>query len=304
MPGRPGVLVARSTAWLAARGGAAAGSVLVVITWLGARLAVAGHGRARGAGRGVRRLSAFLVVPVTAATETAGSLADRRAGARRVVRLLALRPLLDPRADPVALPPGPPDLHDPVTGLRAPAGALTVVDAGPGARSSPPGSPGSPTPLFAGARRRGAGRPGGPLRSGRRVVHAHPRICGSRGGWRDSSVVHGGLDVGTALDAAAATEIVDGFPDGLDEHLGERGRLGLGRTAAAARADPGSHRRRRPRPVRAHLGGGRPHRGVDRGPGRGVRRGRTTVVLTQGSPWRHVADDVVDLTRTLKSSTP
>ncbi|MDT7745090.1 MAG: hypothetical protein QOE59_4168 [Actinomycetota bacterium] len=127
-----GVLVARSIAWLAAAEVLLPGAVLVVITWLGARLAVAGT---IGPGElvAVYGASAFLVVPVTTATETAGSLAAALAGARRVVRLLGLRPLLDPPAAPVGLPPGAPDLHDPVTGLLAPAGALTVVDAGPAA---------------------------------------------------------------------------------------------------------------------------------------------------------------------------
>ena len=34
------------------------------------------------------------------------------------------------------------------------------------------------------------------------------------------------------------------------------------------------------------------------------RRSLYGIVLTQGTPWRHVADHVVDLTRTLEESTP
>ncbi len=299
-----GVLVARSTAWLAAAEVLLPGAVLVVITWLGARLAVAGT---IGPGElvAVYGASAFLVVPVTAATETAGSLAAARAGARRVVRLLALRPLLDPPADPVALPPGPPDLHDPVTGLRAPAGALTVVDAGPGAAELAARLarfPDATAPAHV------AGVPVDrvdltALR--RRVVHAHPEDLWFSGRLRDELVVHGGLDVGTALDAAAATEIVDGFPDGLDEHLGERGRevsggqrqrLALTRVLLTdadvlVLSEPTSA-------VDAHTEAWIAARVAV------LRRGRTTVVLTQGSPWRHVADHVVDLTRTLERSTP
>jgi ABC-type multidrug transport system fused ATPase/permease subunit len=299
-----GVLVARSIAWLAAAEVLLPGAVLVVITWLGARLAVAGT---IGPGElvAVYGASAFLVVPVTTATETAGSLAAALAGARRVVRLLGLRPLLDPPADPVGLPPGAPDLHDPVTGLLAPAGALTVVDAGPAAAALAARLarfPGATVPAHV------AGVPVDRVELAtlrRRVVHAHPEDLWFSGRLRDELVVHGGLDVGTALDAAAATEIVEGFPDGLDEHLGERGRevsggqrqrLALTRVLLTdadvlVLAEPTSA-------VDAHTEAWIAARVA------GLRRGRTTVVLTQGSPWRHVADHLVDLTRTLEESTP
>ena len=299
-----GFRVARSTAWLAGAEVLLPGAVLVVITWLGARLAVAGT---IGPGElvAVYGASAFLVVPVTAATEAAGSLAAARAGARRVVGLLRLRPLLDPPGDPVPIPPGAPDLHDPVTGLHAPAGALTVVDAGPAAAALA-----DRLARFPGATAPGevAGVPVdrvdlAALR--RRVVHAHPEDLWFSGRLRDELVAHGDLDVGTALDAAAAGEIVEGFPDGLEEHLGERGREvsgGQRQRLALARvlltdadvlvlSEPTSA-------VDAHTEAWIAARVAV------LRRGRTTVVLTQGAPWRHVADHVVDLTRTLERSTP
>ena len=299
-----GFRVARSTAWLAGAEVLLPGAVLVVITWLGARLAVAGT---IGPGElvAVYGASAFLVVPVTAATEAAGSLAAARAGARRVVGLLRLRPLLDPPGDPVPIPPGAPDLHDPVTGLHAPAGALTVVDAGPAAAALA-----DRLARFPGATAPGevAGVPVdrvdlAALR--RRVVHAHPEDLWFSGRLRDELVAHRDLDVGTALDAAAAGEIVEGFPDGLDEHLGERGREvsgGQRQRLALARvlltdadvlvlSEPTSA-------VDAHTEAWIAARVAV------LRRGRTTVVLTQGAPWRHVADHVVDLTRTLERSTP
>jgi ABC-type multidrug transport system fused ATPase/permease subunit len=299
-----GVLVARSIAWLAAAEVLLPGAVLVVITWLGARLAVAGT---IGPGDlvAVYGASAFLVVPVTTATETAGSLAAARAGARRVVGLLGLHPLLDPPADPVRIPPGAPDLYDPVTGLHAPAGALTVVDAGPAAAALAgrlARFPGATVAAHV------AGVPVDRIELAtlrRRVVHAHPEDLWFSGRLRDELVGHGGLDVGTALDAAAATEIIEGFPDGLDEHLGERGRevsggqrqrLALTRVLLTdadvlVLSEPTSA-------VDAHTEAWIAARVAV------LRRGRTTVVLTQGSPWRHVADHVVDLTRTLEESTP
>ncbi|HEY2191715.1 MAG TPA: ABC transporter ATP-binding protein [Actinomycetospora sp.] len=305
---RAGVLVARSTAALAAAEVLLPGAVLVVITWLGARLAVAGTITA-GELVAVYGASAFLVVPVATATETVGQFAAARAGARRVVRLLGLRPLLDEPADPLPVPPGCPGLHDPLTGLDAPGGELTVVDAGPGAaalagrltRSVGPGNPDDDA---------------GPARVGdvgvdrvelaalrRRVVHAHPEDLWFSGRLRDELVGHGALDVDAALDAAAATEIVDGFPAGLDEVLGERGRevsggqrqrLALTRVLLTdadvlVLSEPTSA-------VDAHTEAWIAARVAV------LRRGRTTVVLTQGAPWRHVADHVVDLTRTLERS--
>jgi ABC-type multidrug transport system fused ATPase/permease subunit len=297
-----GVLVARSTAWLAAAEVLLPGAVLVVITWLGARLAVAGT-ISPGELVAVYGASAFLVIPVTTATEAAGSLASARAGARTVVRLLGLRPLLVATPDPVPIPPGSVSLDDPVTGLHAPAGALTVVDAGPGAsalaarlarfadHTEPARVAGVPVDRADLAALR------------RRVVHAHPEDLWFSGRLRDELVVHGALDVDTALDAAAATEIVDGFPGGLDEALGERGREvsgGQRQRLALTRSlltdadvlvleEPTSA-------VDAHTEAWIAARVAV------LRRGRTTVVLTQGSPWRHVADHVVDLTRTLERS--
>jgi ABC-type multidrug transport system fused ATPase/permease subunit len=299
-----GLQVARSTAALAAAEVLLPGAVLVVITWLGARLAVAGT-ISPGELVAVYGASAFLVVPVTTATEAAGSFASARAGARTVVRLLGLRPLLAAPASPVPVPPGSPELDDPVTGLHAPAGALTVVDAGSGAAALA-----ARLARFAddGEPARVAGVPVdrvdlAALR--RRVVHAHPEDVWFSGRLRDELVVHGDLDVGTALDAAAATEIVDGFPAGLDETLGERGReisggqrqrLALTRTLLTdadvlVLSEPTSA-------VDAHTEAWIAARVAV------LRRGRTTVVLTQGAPWRHVADHVVDLTRALERSTP
>ncbi len=299
-----GILVARSTAWLAAAEVLLPGAVLVVITWSGARLAVAGTITA-GELVAVYGASAFLVVPVMTATETAGSLAAARAGARRVVRLLALRPLLDEPTNPVPIPPGAPDLHDPLTGLHAPAAALTLVDAGPEAAALA-----TRLTRSVGSGDADAARVGGvpvdrvelaALR--RRVVHAHPEDLWFSGRLRDELVVHGGLDADAALDAAAATEIVDGFPAGLDEVLGERGReisggqrqrLALARVLltdadALVLSEPTSA-------VDAHTEAWIAARVA------ALRRGRTTVVLSEGAPWRHVADHVVDLTRSLERS--
>ncbi|MEJ2869418.1 ABC transporter ATP-binding protein [Actinomycetospora sp. OC33-EN08] len=297
-----GLDVARSTASLAAAEVLLPGLVLVVITWLGARLAVTGT-ITPGELVAVYGASAFLVIPVTTATEAAASLASARAGAKKVARLFGLRPLLpDPGERGAALPPGPLDLTDPTTGLDVRAGALNVVDAGPHAaalaarlaRFAEGGTvDGRPTDAVALDDLR------------RRVVHAGPEDLWFSGPLRGELVPRGGLTVADALDASAATEILDGFPDGLDEALGERGREvsgGQRQRLALARAlltdadvlvleEPTSA-------VDAHTEAWIAARVAAQ------RRGRTTVVLAQSGPWRHVADHVVDLTRSLEGSLP
>ncbi|MDL5160611.1 ABC transporter transmembrane domain-containing protein [Actinomycetospora termitidis] len=298
-----GLDVARSTASLGAAEVLLPGLVLVTITWLGARLAVSGAITA-GELVAVYGASAFLVVPVTTATEAAASLASARAGAKKVARLLALRALLtDPGERAAPLPAGALGLADPVTGLDARPGELTVVDAGPHASA-----------LAARLARFAEGgrvddRPSdtvGLAEMRRRVVHAGPEDLWFSGPLRAELVASGSLSVDVALDAAAATEILDGFPHGLDEPLGERGREvsgGQRQRLALARAlltdadvlvleEPTSA-------VDAHTEAWIAARVAHR------RRGRTTVVLAQSAPWRHVADRVVDLTdtRTLQGST-
>lgn len=292
---RAGIEVARSESWLAGAEIVLPGLVLVAVTWLGARLAVERE-LAAGELLAFYGVAAFLVVPVTVLTEAAGIFAGARTAARRACTLLALRPLLPDPALPATPPPGPLDLADTTTGVRARAGELTVVDPAVGgdallarwARLAP-ADPGERALL--------GGIPLETLEPGAvraRVVHAHHEDLWFSGPLRAELVVRGGVDVDTALAASAATEIVDALPAGLDEHLGERGREvsgGQRQRLALARAlltdaevllltEPTSA-------VDAHTEA-TIAAGVT-----ALRRGRTTVVVTASPLWHGVADAVV-----------
>ncbi|WP_216211428.1 ABC transporter transmembrane domain-containing protein [Amycolatopsis aidingensis] len=292
-----GVDVARSDAWLAGAEVLLPGLVTVLITWLGARMAVQGTISA-GELVAFYGASAFLVIPVSTATEAAHAISAGIVSARKACGLLRLRPLLAEPDSPVPLPEGPLELHDSATGFTAVAGKLTVVDARSGAEAlarrlarfaePEPGQlvlvSGVPSDRVALAELR------------RRVVYAHNQDIWFSGILREQVAPDraGTVDIETALAAADAEDIVRGMPNGLDEHIGERGRevsggqrqrLNLAR-ALAADADvlvldePTSA-------VDAHTEARITER-VAR-----LRRGRTTVVFSQSPLWMAVADETV-----------
>ena len=211
--------------------------------------------------------SAILVVPVTAATEATGPLAAARR-ARRVVRLLRLRPLLDPPADPVPIPPGARTCttRSPACTPRPGAHRRRRRTGGRRAGRRLPRFPGATTP----ARSRGSPSTAS---TSRRCTSGWstptPRTCDPRDGCATSS----------SRTAARRRERPrrgrrrrdgQGFPEGLDEHLGEHGQKVWAASASAWRW-PGC---RAPTPTSSscptHLRGRRPRRGMDRGPDRGA----------------------------------
>ncbi|WP_033290142.1 ABC transporter ATP-binding protein [Amycolatopsis jejuensis] len=294
---RSGVEVGRSESWLAAAEVLLPGLVTVAITWLGARLALDG---AIGVGELVAfyGVSAFLVVPVSTATEQVSALSSALVAARKVCGLLALRPKLADPAAPQPLPPGPLDLVDTASGIRATPGRLTVVDLGAEAETiaermarfteAPEGEEvlvgGVPVHQVALAE----------LRS--RVVFAHNQDLWFSGVLRDQlAPAHPSeVDIFAALHAADAEDIVEALPRGVDELIGERGRevsggqrqrLSLARALATGvdvllLDEPTSA-------VDAHTEARITRRVKE------LRSGRTTVVFSQSPLWRNVADEVV-----------
>lgn len=290
---RAGIEVARSESWLAGAEVLLPGLVTVAITWLGARLVTTG-------GLGIGELvsfysaSAFLAWPVSIATEGASAFTTGFVAAKKVCGVLRLRPSLDDPVEPVALPEGPLELHDTMTGLTVVAGKLTVINAGRRAEAlaerlarfadPPPGErvlvSGVPADRVALAELRA------------RVVYAHNQDLWFSGVLRDQFSPPERAEI--ALWAADAEDIVESLPSGMDEVIGERGRevsggqrqrLSLAR-ALALDADtllldePTSA-------VDTHTEARVTERIVE------LRRGRTTVVFTESPLWTAVADEVI-----------
>ncbi|WP_344863316.1 ABC transporter ATP-binding protein [Amycolatopsis ultiminotia] len=294
---RSGVEVGRSEAWLAAAEILLPGLVTVAITWLGARLALDGT---IGVGELVAfyGVSAFLVVPVSTATEAVGALSSGTVAARKVCGLLSLQPGLTDPAQPRPLPDGPLEVLDTRSGIRVAPGRLTVVDLGGEAeaiaeRMARFADPDEGEQVLVG------GVPAdqvavAELRS--RVVYAHNQDLWFSGVLRDqlTPARPSEVDVFAALHAADAEDITEAMPNGVDELIGERGRevsggqrqrLSLAR-ALATDADvllldePTSA-------VDAHTEARITGRVAQ------LRRGRTTVVFSQSPLWRNVADEIV-----------
>jgi ABC-type multidrug transport system fused ATPase/permease subunit len=296
---RAGIEVGRSEAWLAAAEIALPGLVTVAITWLGARLAVDGT-ISVGELVAFYGVSAFLVVPVTTATEAAGSFSSALVSARKVCGILGLRPKMTDPADPIALPHGPLDLHDSETGVTMAAGKLTVIDAGAEAESLADrlarfvDAADGEEVLVAGISVQQVSLD--ELR--RRVVYAHNQDIWFSGVLREqvSPARPGDVGVAAALFAADADDIVEALPNGVEELIGERGRevsggqrqrLNLAR-ALAIDADvlvldePTSA-------VDAHTEARVTVRVAK------LRQGKTTVVFSQSPLWTLVADEVLSL---------
>jgi len=287
---RAGVEVARSESWLVGAEVLLPGLITVLITWLGARLVSDG---VIGVGELVTfyAASAFMIVPVSTATEAIDAFAGALVSAKKICVVLGMRPALAEPAEPVALPEGPLELHDSRTGFTAVAGKLTVIDAGKDAEAlaarmsrfvdaEPVLVSGVPADRVALAELR------------RRVVYAHNQDLWFSGILRDQLIPRD--RAGDALWAADAGDIVAGFPDGLDELIGERGRevsggqrqrLSLAR-ALALDADtllldePTSA-------VDTHTEARITARVAE------LRRGKTTVVFTDSPLWTKVADEVI-----------
>jgi len=221
-----GLAVAKVQSLLDAAEVALPGIFVVAVTWLGARLAVAGQVSV-GELIAFYGYAAFLVLPVRTVTEAADKFTRALVGARRAVEVLALQPELVSGSS-AQEPPSGAALADGQSGLVVEAGQLTAVVAG------------VPEEAAAIADRLGRFADGDEVRLGgvalrdlplevvrRRVlVSEHdPRLfTGRLGDELDPTGVAPPDRVLAAVDTASAGDVLEALPDGLDSEVAERGR--------------------------------------------------------------------------------
>ncbi|MEV4514698.1 ABC transporter ATP-binding protein [Dactylosporangium sp. NPDC049525] len=197
------------------------GLFVALVTWLGARFAVAGK-ITPGELVAFYAYAVFLVSPLRTLTEFAEKLTRGLVAAGRVVSLLRVEPELRDPAKPVPVVGG--DLDDPTSGFVAERGLLTAIAA---ARPEDAAAIADRIGLLddtSEARLRGT-----PLRHHTvDDVRSHIVVADN-----DDRLFRGRLHdelgdrpaaVLAALDTAAARDIVDALPDGLDAEIAERGR--------------------------------------------------------------------------------
>ena len=200
------------------------GIFVVLLTWLGARLAVSGD-ISIGDLVAFYGWAAFLVLPLRTFTEAADKVTRAHVGVSRLLRLLRAQPLLEWGLRDVW--PSAGELVDAHTGLRVPRGDLMVVactDADAGSRLA------DRLGRFVEGDVTVAGVPLRELtedtvRSHVLVVDAESTLFGGRlRDELDPDGRHTDTEVRRALAVADAEEIVEDLPEGLDTVVGERGR--------------------------------------------------------------------------------
>jgi ABC-type multidrug transport system fused ATPase/permease subunit len=205
------------------------GIFVVILTWLGARMAVRGD-ISVGELIAFYGWAAFLVLPLRTFTEAADKFTRAHVAVERLLRLLGATPGLSwgQRTD---WPTGG-AIRDGRTGLVVPAVGVTVVacaDNDDGARlgdrlgryDAADVTVGTPD----GGRAPLAEFTQGTVRAHVLVVDAQASLFGGRlRDELDPLHKHSDDDIDRALLVADAREIIDGLPEGLDTIVGERGR--------------------------------------------------------------------------------
>ncbi|WP_234433476.1 ABC transporter transmembrane domain-containing protein [Streptomyces sp. NRRL WC-3549] len=241
-----GYRVASLSSWVQALAACLPMVFLAVVTWLSARMAVGGSITV-GELVAVYGYVAALLVPVSSLIEGADDLPRGLVSARRVIDILALAPKPEEHRTRVLPPDTPGALHDPASGLVVRPGTVTALV---GAR---PEEPRAVVDRLAGYTGSEAAWGGTKLSEwDRTALRRHVLLADNDaylfGGPLRSAVSvrddHSAEEIGRALYASAAEDVVDVLPDGLDTRLdsqarnvsgGQRQRL---RLARALLADP------------------------------------------------------------------
>ncbi len=175
----------------------------------------------------------FLVVPIRTAVEAADKVTRSLVGARRIVAVLTTEPEIRDTAEPAAEPPTGSTLsRRPVRADRREPGTLTaLVSADPDESAAIAHRLGRLSD-DAGVTLGGTRLMDLPIAAVRRrvlVSEADPRLFtgvlrDELDPWADAAHARGDADLVSALHVAAAEDVLDALPDGLDEEVDEAGR--------------------------------------------------------------------------------
>ena len=296
---RAGVEVGRLQSVLDAAQVALPGTFVVLVVWLGARLAVAGTITV-GELVAFYGYAAFLMIPLRTATEAMNKWIRAVVAARRICTVLALEPDLADVGNPAAAPSEPSDLVDLTSGARVRSGLLTALVSD---RPEETAEVVDRLGRFADGEVRWGEVPLDEVPQvdvRRRIVVSDTGSALFSGPLADQLDVRGTGDHRRRPGPGAARRLGRGRRRGPARRaalVGGRARsLLLRRPAAAARARPrAAGAAGGPAAGGADLGGRRPHRGPDRRAPAELRRGRTTVVTTTSPLLLDRADEVVFL---------
>ena len=210
-----GVRVARTQSILDAT--LVPGTFVVLVTWLGARFALAGR-ITPGELVAFYGYAAFLLTPLRTVTEAVDKVTRAHVAARRLIGVLSLRPLHTSPSDPAPEPPPGVPLHDKASGLTVEPGKVTALVTA------------DPEEATAIADRLGRFADGDVTLGGvplsalpldvvrRRVLVADKNATLFSGPIRDA------VRDESYVAAADAGDVIDALPGGLDAELEERGR--------------------------------------------------------------------------------
>ncbi|WP_341721298.1 ABC transporter ATP-binding protein [Micromonospora sp. FIMYZ51] len=221
-----GYRVGALTSWVQAAGSGLPVLFLASVTWVAARMVTSGSITV-GEMVAVYGYVAALLVPVTFLMEGADDLPRGLVAARRVVNILTLTPEVRDAAVAVPAPSGPAELFDPESGLRLPAGRMTALV---GARSDEVRAVVDRMGRYVDSAVTWGGVPLTELsltEVRRRILVADNNAHLFAGPIREAvsaRAVATTEEIERAVWTAAANDIIEALPEGLDAHLAGQGR--------------------------------------------------------------------------------